>query len=103
MPHTLTRSSHLSLIVLCLFVSLASSQVHAQETNSRPRVSVIPQPRELTSTGESFRLDRAAHITLADPRSSEDQFAAGDFIDQKNNTEGVTIKTRPLQRPGTIM
>src|SRR5258705_6817112 len=103
MPHTLTRSSHLSLIVLCLFVSLASSQVHAQETNSRPRVSVIPQPRELTSTGESFRLDRAAHITLADPRSSEDQFAAADFIDDIKQTAGVSIKTGRRHGPGTIL
>jgi hexosaminidase len=103
MPHTLTRSSHLRLIVLCLFVSFVSSQVYAQETNSRPRVSVIPQPRELTSTGESFHLDRAAHITLADPRSSEDQFVAADFIDDVKQTAGVSIKTDRRHGRGTIL
>jgi hexosaminidase len=103
MPHTLTRSSHLRLIVLCLFVSFAWSQVHAQETNSPLRVSVIPQPRELTSTRESFHLDRAAHITLADPRSSEDQFAAADFIDDVKQTAGVSIKTDRRHGRGTIL
>src|SRR6266567_1022470 len=103
MPHTLTRSSHLRLIVLCLFVSFAWSWIHAQETNSRPRVSVIPQPRELTSTGESFHLNRAAHITLADPRSSEDQFAAADFIDDVKQTAGVSIKTDRRHGRGTIL
>ena len=42
------------------------------------RVSIIPQPRQMTATGETFRLDRA-HIVLADPRSAEDRFAATDF------------------------
>ncbi len=81
MPHTLTRSSHLRLIVLCLFVSFASSQVDAHETNSRPRVSVIPQPRELTSTGESFR----------------------DFIDDVKQTAGVSIKTNRRHGRSTIL
>ncbi len=103
MPHTLARSSRLRLIVLCLVVSFAGSQVDAQETNSRPRVSVIPQPLELTSTGESFRIDRGAHITLADPRSSEDQFAATDFIDDIKQTAGVSIKIDRRHGRSTIL
>ncbi len=92
MLNTLTRSSHRRLIVLCLFVFFALEGAHAQETNSHSRISVIPQPRELTSTDESFRLDRGAHITLADPRSSEDQFAAADLMDDIKQTAGVSIK-----------
>jgi len=103
MLNTLTRSSRLRLIVLCLFAFFTANQTDAQKTNSRPRVSIIPQPRELTSTGESFSLDRAAHITLADPRSSEDQFAAADFIDDLKQTAGVSIKIGRRHGRGTIL
>jgi hypothetical protein len=47
--------------------------VHGQD-----RVSVIPQPRQVSANGEEFRLDRA-HLVLADPRDAEDRFAATDF------------------------
>ena len=45
------------------------------------RISIIPQPRQVTTNGETFRLDRA-HIVLADPRSEEDRFAATDFVQE---------------------
>ena len=54
-------------MVICAHVA------HAQD-----RISIIPQPRQVTANGERFRLDRA-HIVLADPRSVEDRFAATDF------------------------
>jgi len=103
MLNTLTRSSRQSLIVLCLFLFFALEGAHAQETNSHPRISVIPQPRELTATDESFRLDRGAHITLADPRSSEDQFAAADLMDDVKQTAGVSIKIDRRRGRGTIL
>lgn len=69
MPNTLTRTLVFGLIVC--FAGVV--QVHAQD-----RISIIPQPRQLTANGEKFSLDRA-HIALADPRSVEDRFAATDF------------------------
>jgi hypothetical protein len=67
LPNTLTRLLAFGLIVI--FAQLARSQ---------DRISVIPQPRQVTANGETFRLDRA-HIVLADPRSADDRFAAADF------------------------
>lgn len=67
MANTLTRTLVFGLIVICAHVA------HAQD-----RISIIPQPRQVTANGETFRLERA-HIVLADPRSAEDRFAANDF------------------------
>ena len=94
MPNTLARSSPLCLIVLSLSFFFAPAGARSQDTSSRHRVSVIPQPRELTVTQELFPLDRASHIALADPRSADDQFAAADFIDDLRQTAGVSLKLR---------
>ena len=94
MPNTLARSSLLCVIVLSLSFFFAPARARSQGTSSRPRVSVIPQPRELTVTQEVFPLDRASHIALADPRSADDQFAAADFIDDVMQTAGVSLKLR---------
>ena len=67
MANTLTRSVVFALMVICAHVA------HAQD-----RISIIPQPRQVTANGEKFQLDRA-HIVLADSRSMEDRFAATDF------------------------
>ena len=67
MANTLTRSVVFALMVIC------APLAHAQD-----RISIIPQPREVTANSEKFQLDRA-HIVLADPRSAEDRFAATDF------------------------
>ena len=77
MLNTLTRSVVLGLIVVC-GVGFAKAQ---------ERISIIPQPRQLTASGDRFRLERA-HIVLADPRSGEDRFAATDF------GEGFGLKVR---------
>jgi hypothetical protein len=68
LPNTLTRTVVFGLIAIC-----------AQVVSAQNRIGIIPQPREVTATGETFRLDRA-HIVLADRRSAEDRFAAADFI-----------------------
>lgn len=67
MPNTLTRTLIFGLIV-CF----------AGVTQAQDRISIIPQPRQVTTNGEKFSLDRA-HIVLADTRSTEDRFAATDF------------------------
>lgn len=90
MLHTLTRTSIKSLIVFGGFVLFATTLVHAQ--NPSAQISVIPHPRQMTVEGEPFRLDRSAHVTLANPRSGDDQFAARDFVDDLKQTTGLTIR-----------
>lgn len=67
MANTLTRSVVFGLIVICAHVAQAQD-----------RISIIPQPRQVTANGEAFQL-AGAHIVLADARSAEDRFAATDF------------------------
>jgi hexosaminidase len=88
MPNTLTRRQTVRLIVLFTTFLYSLGLALGQET----RVSVIPQPREIKPTAEKFLLDRSAHITLADPRSTEDRFAATDFIEDTKQTAGVILK-----------
>ncbi len=103
MPNTLTRTPAFSLIVICLFVFFATGLVPAQTTTTAARISVIPQPRELTATDQSFRLDRAAHIKLADPGSADDQFAAADFINDLKQSAGVILKTSRRGRKAILI
>ncbi|HEX6284709.1 MAG TPA: glycoside hydrolase family 20 zincin-like fold domain-containing protein, partial [Pyrinomonadaceae bacterium] len=81
MPNTLTRTLVFGLIVVC-----------AQLARAQDRISIIPQPREVTANGERFELERA-HIVLADRRSLEDRFAARDFIDDVKQ-EGISLRVR---------
>ena len=67
MANTLTRTFVFGLIACFAVVA------HAQD-----RISIIPQPRQVTANGEKFSLARA-HLALADARSTEDRFAATDF------------------------
>src|SRR5437868_7168369 len=55
-------------------------------------VKIIPKPKSLTETGESFRLSRDVRIVLADPKSEDDRLAAQDFIDDARETAGVNLR-----------
>jgi len=102
MPNTLTRTPGLRLTVLLLtFVSFVAV-AHGQEIQTT-RVSIIPQPRELTATGAKFQLDRNARIVLADPKSVDDQFAANDFIEDSKQTANVTLKVSRNRGRKTIL
>jgi len=102
MPNTLTRTPGLRVTVLLLtFVSLVAV-AHGQEIQTT-RVSIIPQPRELTATGAKFQLDRNARIVLADPKSVDDQFAANDFIEDSKQTANVTLKVSRNRGRKTIL
>ena len=61
-------------------------------THGQDRISIIPQPRQLSANGEKFSL-RGAHVVLADSRSEEDRFAVEDFIDEVRQ-EGISLKVR---------
>jgi len=87
MANNLTRTISLRLIVLLLFVPLLLLDANAQE-----RISIIPRPRELKATGQNFPLDKNAHIVVADPRSTDDKFAADDFVSDVKSTANVSLK-----------
>jgi hexosaminidase len=91
MLNTLTRTSIKSLITVVILLLFTTSLVQAQDGHTR--ISVIPQPRQLSATTERFPLDRSTRIALADPRSIDDQFAARDFIDDLKQTADVTVRT----------
>ncbi|HKE60710.1 MAG TPA: glycoside hydrolase family 20 zincin-like fold domain-containing protein, partial [Pyrinomonadaceae bacterium] len=107
MLHTLSRRLPLRLTVAGLYLftvaMLQVSQTQAQNSQAPFRLSVIPKPREMTVTVETFRLDRSAHITLADPHSPDDQFAAADFIADVKETTGLSLKTRHSRGRQTIL
>src|SRR5262245_45659017 len=101
MPNTLKRTYAFHLIITsCLLLS--GSQMALAQTG-QSRISVIPKPQELSATGETFRLDRSAHLTLADPKSTQDQFAAADFIDDLKETAAVTLRTGNSRRKAILI
>jgi hexosaminidase len=57
---------------------------------AQDRISIIPQPRQVTPNGERFRLT-GAHVALADPKSVEDRFAATDFVADVKE-QGINLK-----------
>ena len=81
MPNTLTRTFVFGLVVIGFAISVARGQ---------DRISIVPQPRQVTANGERFPLN-GAHVALADPRSAEDRFAATDFVDEVK-AEEISLK-----------
>ncbi|HJR06501.1 MAG TPA: beta-N-acetylhexosaminidase [Pyrinomonadaceae bacterium] len=88
--HTLTRRLATRLPVLCGALLLLVSSAHAQTPAAVPsvEVQVIPQPRQLKTGNEQFRLTRDVRLALADARSTEDRFAAEDFASDVRDTAG---------------
>jgi len=82
LPNTLTRT-----LVFGLVIGVALIVAQGQD-----RISVIPQPRQVTPNSETFRLERA-HVVLADTRSEEDRFAAMDFVSDVKEA-GIVLKVR---------
>jgi hexosaminidase len=103
MPNTLTRTSSLRLTLLILFIVCPVGVTCGQEESTATPVSVIPKPRDLTRTGAVFHLNRDTRVTLADPRSTEDQFAANDFIADVKETADVNLKVSRGGRRNSIL
>lgn len=74
-----------------------------QATGASGVVQVVPMPKSVTVTGESFRLSHDARIELADPKSEDDRFAAGDFVNDVRETAGVTLRVGTGGRKGQIL
>ncbi|MDX6271305.1 MAG: hexosaminidase [Acidobacteriota bacterium] len=80
-------------LILCLFGSVdARAQVINAQTanpaNAAGEIRLIPQPKQLTPTGETFRLTRDVRLALADARSADDRFAVEDFAADVRETAG---------------
>src|ERR1051326_3478903 len=75
---------------LCaLFACFAGAPAQQPAAAARP-AQIIPAPKSLTATGESFRLTRDVRIMLADPKSEDDRFAAQDFVEDLRETATVS-------------
>ncbi len=96
MQTTLTRSvilPSLLLFILSLMVVVFANRVTlAQVPPASAPFQVIPKPRELTPTGDRFNFTRDARIVLADPRSTDDRFAAEDFIADVRDTAKIDLR-----------
>src|ERR1700687_804823 len=91
MRNILTRTFIPGLSILSVAV-IASVPTAAQEPRPPAPVHVIPRPTQLVATRDEFHLSTASIITLADPRSEDDRFAAQDFIDDVKETAAVSLK-----------
>jgi hypothetical protein len=98
------RLSFASCGALILFIAACSAQ--AQSANATGAIRLIPQPKQLTPTAETFRLKRDVRLLLADPRSGEDRFAAEDFAQDVRETAGglaLSIGKGRTQKRNTIL
>lgn len=69
-----------------------AANANAQAADAAEAIQLIPRPRQLTATGETFRLTRDVRLALADARSEEDRFAAEDFAtDVRETTGGLAL------------
>jgi hexosaminidase len=106
MSNTLTRTLCVRLTLLSLLVLLlpgfAIAQVQDFKDNAA-HVSIIPRPREMKVNSGMFRLTRNTHLALADPKSTDDLFAANDFVDDVKNTADVALKLSRGRGRGTIL
>jgi hexosaminidase len=94
MPNTLTRTLSLRLTVLLLLIACFVPSVCGQDQNASvaSTIKIIPQPREVTGTGNKFFLSRKVQLALADPNSVDDRFAANDFIQDVKETAGIDLR-----------
>ena len=98
MGTTLTRTKTLRWAIVCTFILLSTS-ARAQS----PNVQIIPEPKQLTIGEGSFSLGRDARVVLADSKSTEDRFAAQDFIDDVKATTGVALSMGKAQSRRDIL
>ena len=101
MSNTLPRTILFRLTLLCACWTALSILVQAQEQSTQLRL--IPRPREIAVRSESFRLDRSAHVMLADAHSTDDQFAARDFLDDLKQTGGVALRIGGSRRRAILI
>src|SRR5437660_5210205 len=83
---TLTRTKICRLMILCA-CAFGCASAHGQSRS----IQIIPAPKQLTAGEGSFSLSRDAHVVLADNKSSDDQFAAQDFMNDVKESAGLAL------------
>jgi hypothetical protein len=79
-------SIRIFLLTTCFF--FFAWQVKAQ---SNPQFQIIPQPKQIESTNSNFVLKKNTRLALANSRSTNDRFAAQDFIDDVKQTAKANV------------
>jgi hypothetical protein len=102
MQNMLTRTLVVRLVILGV-AAFVATQAAAQIDTLPLRFHIIPQPRQLLASQDEFHLGLTSTITLADPRSEDDRFAAQDFIDDVKETSGVSLKIGKARKQAIII
>ncbi|HKP71937.1 MAG TPA: glycoside hydrolase family 20 zincin-like fold domain-containing protein [Pyrinomonadaceae bacterium] len=103
MHNTLSRRS-LRLFIALSFAALVAIAAQAQVAAPPDHIHVIPQPKQLTATKDTFRMTRDVRLALADPRSEDDRFAAEDFAaDLRETTGGLALSPGKRRERRTIL
>jgi hexosaminidase len=100
MRNILTRTFILCLLIIGAFTFSATKNL-AQDASAI--VHIIPQPRQLLITRAEFRINPTAAVSLADPRSEDDRFAAQDFIDDLKETAGLSLKIGKARKQAILI
>jgi hexosaminidase len=87
MKTTLTRTFIWRTAILGAF-AFACVGAHAQT----PDAQIIPAPKQITASEGKFDIGLDTRMVLVDSQSTEDRFAAQDFIDDVKQTAGVTVR-----------
>lgn len=77
---------------LQLLLLLLSAFFLAQAQTDTAAIQLIPQPRQITTQRETFSLGKTTRIALADPRASDDRFAAEDFVNDLRDSADLTLQ-----------
>jgi hexosaminidase len=93
MPTTLTRTARQSLSQLFVLFFLSLSAAFAQGPTASTTLQLIPRPRLVTETKETFRFSRDTRIVLANQRSADNRFAVDDFIVDARDAMKLSLRT----------
>src|ERR1043165_318065 len=88
--------------VCALFACFVNAPAQ-QPAGAARAAQVIPAPKSLTTTGESFRLARDVRIVLADPKPEDARFAAQDFVEDVRETANVSLRVGTGGGKGQIL
>src|SRR4051794_36783916 len=91
------------VFALMLLLAVLGLEGVAQIDGQRSAIQVIPQPKQVEQSNESFRLREDTKLILADPRSEEDRFAANDFISDVRETGGLALSVGKRRGSGVIL
>jgi hexosaminidase len=86
MRTTLARTPGLQLAIMIGF-SLGAIAANAQSAN----LQIIPAPKQVTAGEGAFSIARDTRVVLANNKSSDDRFAAQDFIDDLKTSASLSL------------